>query len=174
MKKNIAYIIIALLSTVVVSCTKDADVDAVEKKLPPMSISSFGLAPNLTSPFANTNTLNFVFGASTTNTETGTFDLAFYETAVVNKVTVYTFADSIHFEKWSGKDATEAFTIGAKNIPTTYPNTSVYQGTITWKLNATKFLSGKKYSVRAYIRPKGVTSTYTPYQLKIDNLITIK
>lgn len=168
MKRNIAYTFIVLIVMAIASCTKDAPVADIEQKLPPMAISSFGLSPQLTGPFLNTNTLTFVFGASTTNTQPGSFDLAFYETNVVNKVTVYTFTDSVHFDSWKVKGS-----IDAQAVPTTYPNTSVYQGTITWKLNDSKFVAGKKYSVRAYIRPSGNTAAYTPYQLKVDNLLTI-
>ena len=151
------------MSTFFAACTKDANVDEIEKKLPVMSLSSFGISPDLTGPFANSNTISFVFGATASNTEVGAFDYAIYDAAVR--------VDSVHYEKWSGKGVTG---ISVSSVPSTYPNTKVYQGTITYKLDATKYLSGKKYTVKAYMRPAGNTAGYTPYQITVSNLITIK
>lgn len=143
MKKNICTALVFSLGIIVSSCTKDADVEAVSEKLPSIAITSVGLQQVPT--FANTNTIQILFGATTTNVEPGTFDMAWYDGN--------TRVDSLHFASWMSEKPTVAPAVSYTSVPSSYPNTSVYQGSLLVKLNNLTG-GGKKYTLKLYARSK--------------------
>jgi hypothetical protein len=159
MKKKIIYSLIALLSLsfVLTSCKKGNDVVAISKELPAISLSSIGLTQN--GPFPTTSTIQVVFGATTTSTTTGAFDLTILNGSTVVK--------TVHFTSWTGQDATKTHSISYTTQPTAYPNTTVYTGTILLKLSVLGLTSGTTYGVKgtAYNVDGSQTSTFTQASL---------
>lgn len=161
--KHITIAIIAIFTLSIGSCTKKGDIAATEAKLPALQLSSLGYQQS--SPFTTGTILQLTFGATATNTATGAFDIEVYETTVTGTTaapitTLTALTQTIHFNKWSGYDASTpatysttnvvgtAGTISSTAVPTTYSNTSVYQGQVLIRLN--KLTSNKTYSVKAY------------------------
>jgi len=148
-----------LLTLTMFSCTKKADIEGIEPKLPKLQLSSLGYQQ--VSPFVISNTvLQLNFGATTTNTATGAFKVE-----ILNGTTVIKTVD---FASWSGKDASSTSTTTNHTIaytlqPTTYPNTNVYGGTINLKLSLLGLTNGGTYGVRAtaYNADKSINSAIT-------------
>lgn len=147
MKRNIKLILIAF-TLIVASCTKKADVDAIEPKLPAIKLSSLGIQQS--SPFSTATILQVNFGATTTNTKTGKFTVEILNGTSANSPVFKT----ITFSTWSGKDDTSVGTINNHSIsyvlePTTYANTNIYGGSILLKLSVLGLTPGTVYSLRA-------------------------
>ncbi|MFD0764723.1 hypothetical protein ACFQZI_07640 [Mucilaginibacter lutimaris] len=173
MKKYINIVLAALVTLTVFSCTKKADVDAIEPKLPAIQLSSLGyqqVGPFIISG-STANYLQVNFGATLTNQQTGAFKLEFYEQQPAAGTPPVTPApvlkSTVNFTSWNGNDVTSTpavpatettpakaavvvHTISAVEQSTTYPNTLVYAGTITLKLSSLGLTVGKTYNVKAY------------------------
>lgn len=156
MRKYINIVLAAVVTLTMFSCTKKADVEGIEPKLPIIKLSSFGYQQ--VGPFVVTgttaNTLLINFGATLTKQETGAFKLEVLDGTTATSPVIST----VNFASWNGYDATSnpsgtpsviVHTITATPQETTYPNTSVLAGTILLKLNAMGLAAGKTYSVRA-------------------------
>nr|WP_157536446.1 hypothetical protein [Mucilaginibacter sp. L294] len=164
MRKYINIVLAALVTLTVFSCTKKADVEGIEPKLPAIKLSSLGyqqVGPFIISG-TTANTLLINFGATLTNEQTGAFKLEILEqqpavgTPPVTPPPV--LKTTINFASWNGYDDTSTptatpavivHTITATPQSTTYPNTSVLAGTILLKLSAMGLTAGKTYTVRA-------------------------
>ncbi|MFA6247376.1 MAG: hypothetical protein WC615_10575 [Mucilaginibacter sp.] len=170
MRKYINIVLAALVTLTMFSCTKKADVAAIEPKLPAIKLSSFGyqqVGPFIIS--GNTaNTLLINFGATLTNQETGAFKLEILDGTTATSTVIKT----INFASWNGYDDTSnpsatpaviVHTITATPQTTTYPNTSVLAGTILLKLSTMGLTAGKTYSVRAtaYNKDGSQSSVFT-------------
>ncbi|WP_462266012.1 hypothetical protein [Mucilaginibacter sp.] len=160
--KIIKYIFTALVAVTtlgITSCTKKADVDTTETKLPALQLSSLGYQQS--SPFTTSTILQLQFGATTTNVAPGKFTVEFINTTAPAVV-----VSTATFNSWSGYDATYVpavpatattaakaavinHTISYTLQPTTYYNTQVYSGLINLKLSALGLVSGNTYTVRA-------------------------
>jgi hypothetical protein len=159
MKKNIIMTLMMLLTLAMFSCTKKADIEGIEPKLPKLQLSSLGYQQ--VSPFAvATTVLQLNFGATTTNTATGAFKVDILSGSTVIK--------TVDFASWSGKDISSTgttinHTIAYTLQPTTYPNTNVYGGTINLKLSLLGLTNGVTYGVRAtaYNADKSINSVIT-------------
>jgi hypothetical protein len=170
MRKYINIVLAAVVTLTMFSCTKKADVGAIEPKLPAIKLSSLGYQQ--VGPFTITgntaNTLLVNYGATLTNEQTGAFKLEFLEVqATVGGVTPPpVLVKTVDFAAWNGNDNTSTpavpatpttpaiaavvvHTITATPQTTTYPNTSVIAGTILLKLSALGLTAGKTYTVRA-------------------------
>jgi hypothetical protein len=148
MKKYISIALLAVLTFAVSSCTKKADLEAIEPKLPSLQLSSLGYQQS--SPFTTGTTLQLNFGATATNTPIGAFKLEVFSGTSVTGTPVKT----VNFVKWSGKDDTSTATVTNHTIsyvlePTNYPNTNIYGGTILLKLSVLGLVSSTTYSVKA-------------------------
>lgn len=170
MKKYIGAALIGLLSITMFSCKKDSDVAAIEEKLPGVQLSSIGL--QTTGPLTTSSVIQLTFGATLTKLTPAAFDLELYDNTTATQVLTQT----IHFNSWSGFDSTTPTTtppttlvgtlatIAFTNPVTTYPNTTIYNGTILLKLN--KLVAGKYYTVKGYARTTdGQVSTFTVTKL---------
>jgi len=178
MRKYINIILVAVVTLTMFGCTKDADVAGIEPKLPAIQLSSFGYQQ--VGPFLITgntaNTLLINFGATTTNLESGAFKLEILDGTTATSTVIKT----VDFASWNGNDATSTpavpatgttpakaavvvHTISYTAQETTYPNTTVYGGSILLKLNALGLASGKTYSVRAtaYSKDGAKSSVFT-------------
>lgn len=155
MKKYISAIIIAFTVVTIVSCEKKVNVNAVSATLPGIQLSSVGM--NTPGPYVlpaatstTPNAIQILYGATTTNKSTGVFDLYVYDSAAPTVVVT-----TLHFASWSSADSFNANSFGAiayYNVPSTYPNTTIYQGGILLKYGGTKgapLISGKSYNVTA-------------------------
>jgi len=143
----------------VVSCTKAVDVNAVSAILPGLQLSSVGMVTPgpYVLPTSGTSTIQIVFGATTTGKSTGAFDVAITDvTASPNVVAL-----NMHFNSWTSNDsfnATSAGSISFVTVPSSYPNTTIYQGSIIVKYGtASPFVTGHLYTVKA----TAYTSDYT-------------
>jgi len=158
MRKYIGAIIIALTTMTMVSCDKAVDVAAVSSILPGIAVSSLGMftAGPYALPASGTSTIQIVFGASTTNKTAGAFDVFIYDAA-----TPTVLAETLHFNSWQSNDtfnATSGGSISYVNVASSYPNTTIYQGSIIVKYTATApFVTGHQYNVKII----GYTSDYT-------------
>ncbi len=134
-----------LLTLTMFSCTKKADIEGIEPKLPALQLSSLGFQQ--VSPFViSTTVLQLNFGATTTKTATGAFKVEILSGSTVIK--------AVNFAKWTGKDdlstgTTTNHTIGYTLQSSTYPNTNVYAGTINLKLSVLGLAPNTTYGVRA-------------------------
>jgi hypothetical protein len=165
MKKYISITLLALFTLAVSSCTKKADVEAIEPKLPALQISSLGYQQ--TGPFTTGTTLQLNFGATATKTEVGTFKLEIFNGTAVTGTPIKT----VTFNKLSGNDDTSTdkvinHTINYVLQPTSYPNTNIFGGTINLKLSLLGLTAGGTYSVRATITES--TTTGTPKTASIN------
>jgi hypothetical protein len=159
MRKNIIMTLMMLLTLAMFSCTKKADIEGIEPKLPVLQLSSLGYQQ--VSPFVISNTvLQLNFGATTTNTATGAFKIEILNGSTVIK--------TVDFANWTGKDASSTGTVTNHTIayslqPSTYPNTNVYAGTINLKLSLLGLANGSTYGVRAtaYNADKSKSSVIT-------------
>lgn len=154
MKRYITLVLTAVITLGMFSCTKEANVEAIEPNLPSIQLSSLGTQQ--LSPLAiATSTLVLNFGATTTKSETAAFKLEFYAaTSATGPI-----AKTINFASWSGSDdAAGGHTISYVLLPTSYPNTKVYGGTINLKLSTMGLVSGRTYTVRAYAYKVGSTT----------------
>lgn len=148
--KYISTVFSALIILSVTSCTKKADVDVTETKLPVLQVSSLGYQQS--SPFVISNTiLQLSFGATTTNLSTGKFTVEVFNGTAISATSVP--VKTVTFNSWSGKDATSTATVTNHSIsymlqPTTYPNTNVYSGSILLKLSLLGLVNSGTYSVR--------------------------
>ncbi len=146
--KYISTVFIALIILSVTSCTKKADVDVTEAKLPAIQLSSLGYQQS--SPFVISNTiLQLSFGATTTNLATGKFTVEVFNGTAATGTPV----KIVTFNSWSGTDVTSTLTVTNHSIgyilqPTTYPNTKVYSGNILLKLSLLGLVNAGTYSVR--------------------------
>ncbi len=188
MKKYISALIIAITAMTVVSCTKAVDVNAVSAILPGIQLSSVGMVtpgpyalpplPTSSNP-TPVNTIQIVFGATTTNKLTGTFDVNIYDASVkpANSVVVQT----LHFNTWTGNDSANAPSLGSisyTTVPSSYPNTTIYQGSIIVKIPAVSptyptgspLVSGKTYNVIVNARSSDAILS----SLTVNNLFTIQ
>ncbi|MGI4022422.1 MAG: hypothetical protein ACRYFA_13025 [Janthinobacterium lividum] len=162
--KYISTVFTAIILLSITSCTKKADVDVTEAKLPPIQVSSLGYQQS--SPFVVSNTiLQLYFGATTTNLATGKFTVEVFSGTTVTGTPVKT----VTFNSWSGNDATSTATVTNHTIsytaqPTTYNNTTVYSGNILLKLSLLGLTTGgTTYSVRVtgYSADGTKTSAFT-------------
>lgn len=148
--KYISTVFSAVIILSVTSCTKKADVDVTETKLPAIQVSSLGYQQS--SPFVISNTiLQLSFGATTTNLSTGKFTVEVFNSTSISATSVP--VKIVTFNSWSGKDATSTATVTNHSIsymlqPTTYPNTNVYSGSILLKLSLLGLVNSGTYSVR--------------------------
>ena len=163
MKKYITIVCLALLTSVMFSCKKDADIAATESKLPAIQLSSLGynqvgpftiaaVSATPTTPATVATILQVYFGATTTNTKTGKFTLEFFDGTSVSATAVP--VKVVTFSSWTGKDDSSVgtatnHTIAYTLMPTTYQNTQVYGGNMLIKLGLLGLTAGKTYSVRA-------------------------
>jgi hypothetical protein len=168
MKKYLSGLLLALIAITSFSCKK-VDVVAVEALLPAIQVSSLGMFTE--APYATTATVQLVFGATTSKKNIGVFDVFIYDAAAPTVV-----VETLHFATWNSFDSTTpngatVGTLGAISVtplPTTYPNTIAYQGSILLKLN--KLTSGKSYTVKITgSTDDGFTSSYT-----VKSLFTIQ
>jgi len=174
MKKYIGAFIIALTTIMMVSCDKKADVDAVAATLPGIQLSSVGMfttgpyaLPVPTSTVPNPiNTIQVIFGATTTNKTPGVFDV------VITDVTTSTVTttETLHFPSWNSADnanTPSAGSISFATVPNGYPNTTVYQGSIILKYGATTpFVTGHIYTVKCTASASdATTSVFTQAKL---------
>jgi len=151
MKKYISAFIIAIATMTMVSCDKAVDVNAVSAILPGLQLSSLGMFT--TGPYAiptsGTSTIQVVFGATTTNKTTGAFDVVITDVSVTPNVV----AETLHFNSWTSNDSfntPSAGSISYTTVPSSYPNTTIYQGSIILKYGATTpFISTHQYTVKA-------------------------
>jgi len=151
MRKYISAFAIALTAISLGSCTKAVDVAAVSALLPGIQLSSVGMLT--TGPYAipasGTSTIQVVFGATTTNKSTGAFDVVITDVSVTPNVT----AETLHFNSWTSNDSFNTPSAGSISytlVPSTYPNTSIYQGSILLKYGtAAPFITGHQYTVKA-------------------------
>ncbi|MES2266129.1 MAG: hypothetical protein V4520_05190 [Bacteroidota bacterium] len=169
MKKYINIVLAALVTLTMFSCTKKADVDAIEPKLPSIKLSSLGYQQS--GPFvisgSSANTLLINFGATLTSQETGAFKLEILEGSTV--------VSTVNFASWNGYDATSitnpvppaskvlVHSISAVPQETTYKNTTVLAGTILLKLSSLGLTAGKTYGARAtaYNKDASLNSVFT-------------
>jgi len=148
MKKYISAFVIAIMAITIVSCDKKVDVVGVAAILPPLELSSLGMSTE--GPYPITSTVQILFGATTTNKTPGVFDVNIYDAAAPTVL-----VETLHFNSWSGFDSTTPAgattgTLGSISytaIPTSYPNTIAYQGSILLKLS--KLVSAHTYNVTA-------------------------
>jgi hypothetical protein len=167
MKKYISAFAIAMIAITMVSCVKKVDVTGVAAILPPLELSSIGMSTE--GPYPLASTVQVLFGATTTNKTPGAFDVSIYDAA-----TPTILAETIHFTSWSGPDSTSPAgattgtlgTISYVAIPTSYPNTIAYQGSILIKLS--KLASGHTYNVTA--KASVTDATVTPITLTVKSL----
>ncbi len=162
MKKYIIAFM-ALLTTAMLSCKKEADVAGTEAKLPAIQLSSLGytqvgpftianVSATPTTPATVATILQINFGATTTNVKPGKFTLEFFDGTSISGSSIP--VKTVTFNSWMGKDDTSAgsttnHTITYTLLPTTYQNTSIYGGSMAIKLGLLGLLPGKTYSVRA-------------------------
>lgn len=152
MKKYISIALLAILTLSISSCTKDADVAALEAKLPALQLSSLGYQQ--AGPFAiATTVLQLNFGATSTGISTGAFKIEILNGTTATSPVIKT----VNFPSWNGKDDSVVAATGP-NGPhsisytlqnTTYPTTNVYAGSILLKLSSLGLASATTYSVRA-------------------------
>lgn len=152
MKKNILIALMAVLTFTMLSCQKDADVVAIEAKLPALQLSSLGYQQ--AGPFTvPTTVLQLSFGATATNTPVGAFKIeVFTGTAATG-----TPLRVVNFPSWSGKDDSVLsgttpngpHSISFTLSDSTYPGTNVYAGTILLKLSSLGVVANGTYTVRA-------------------------
>jgi hypothetical protein len=190
-KKYIGAFIISLTTvTMISSCTKQVDVQAVSALLPGIQLSSVGMftsGPYALPPLPSTSTptpvnvIQVVFGASTTNKGTGAIDVVIYDASVkpANSVPV----ETLHFNSWSSNDTFNTPSLGSVSyttIPSEYPNTTIYQGSILLKIPAVSptypagspLLSGKTYNVKITIGSSDATPVTS--SITTSNLFTIQ
>jgi len=168
MKKYITIVFMALMTSVMFSCKKDADVAGTEAKLPAIQLSSLGynqISPftiaaasaTPTTPATVATILQIYFGATTTNKKPGKFTLEFFDGTSIGATAIP--VKTVTFNSWSGYDDTSDPTkkptallnhsISFTLQPTTYQNTNVYGGSMLIKLGLLGLTAGKTYSVRA-------------------------
>ncbi len=176
MKKYISAVIIALTTLTMVSCEKKVDVNAVSATLPGLKLSSLGMSTpgpySLPTSTTVPNVIQILFGATTTNKSTGVFDVFIYDSAAPTVVVA-----TLHFASWAAVDSFSSVnsfgSIGYTNVPSTYPNTTIYQGSILLKYGSTKgaaLLTGKSYNVTATASSSdGIKST-----VSVTKLFTIQ
>jgi hypothetical protein len=176
MKKYISIALLALLTISFSSCTKEADVAGIEAKLPTLQLSSLGYQQ--TGPFAvATTVLQLNFGATSTGISTGAFKVEILNGTAANSPVIKT----VNFPSWNGKDDSVLITPGnVLNGPhsiaytlqdTTYPNTSIYAGTILLKLSSLGLAATSTYSVRATALNSDGTKTSVITQLSFFKTI---
>jgi len=176
MKKYISIALLALLTLSISSCTKDADVVAIESKLPSLQLSSLGYQQ--ASPFTiPTTVLQLNFGATSTGISTGAFKIEILNGTAATSPVIKT----VNFPSWTGKDDSVIITPGnVLNGPhsisytlqnTTYPSTNVYAGSILLKLSALGLTAGGTYSVRATALSADGTKTSVITQLSFFKTI---
>ena len=162
MKKYIIAFM-ALLSSTMFSCKKEADVAGTEAKLPAIQLSSLGytqLSPftlvtanaTATTPATVATILQINFGATLTGKNPGKFTLEFFDGTSIGATAIP--VKTVTFNSWSGKDDTSTSTVTNHTIsytllPTTYQNTKIYGGSMLIKLGLLGLTAGKTYSVRA-------------------------
>ncbi|MDB5031432.1 hypothetical protein [Mucilaginibacter sp.] len=170
MKKYISACIIALTTiTMVSSCKKAVDVVAVGALLPGLQLSSVGMqtsGPYVIPTGTTVNTIQVLFGATTTGKNPGAFDVT------ITDATTNAVVETLHFASWTSNDSFGATSMGSisyTTVPSSYPNTTIYQGSIILKYTATTpFVTGKTYTVKAVASSSGspaVTSTITVAKL---------
>ena len=190
MRKYINIVLAALVTLTTFSCTKKADVDGIEPKLPAIQLSSLGYQQ--VGPFtiagSTANTLLINFGATLTNQQTGAFKLELLEQQpTVGGVTPPpVLKATVNFASWNGNDDTSTpfvpavpatpttpaipakaavivHTITATPQPTTFKNTQALAGTILLKLSALGLTAGKTYTARAtaYNKDGSKSSVFT-------------
>lgn len=150
--KHISTLFTAIFILIITSCTKKADVDVTETKLPAIQLSSLGYQQS--SPFVISNTiLQLAFGATTTNLSTGKFTVEVFSGTTIAATSVP--VKTVTFNSWSGNDITSTttplvtnHTISYMSQSTTYSNTKVYSGSILLKLSLLGLTAGNTYSVR--------------------------
>jgi len=167
MKRNVLIIALAAILSVTSSCTKKVDVVAVSAILPGLQLSSLGMftsGPYVLPTGSTVNTIQVLFGATTTNKSTGVFDV------VISNSTTNAVVETLHFPTWTSNDTfntTSAGSISYTTVPSEYPNTTIYQGSIILKYTATvPFATGQTYTVKATASSAdGATSVLTVAKL---------
>ncbi len=177
MKKYISAVLLALTAITMVSCEKKVDVNAVSAILPGIQLSSLGMStpgpyvlPAATS--TTPNVIQILFGATTTNKTSGAFDIYVYDAAAPTVVVA-----TLHFPAWTlavdNFNTNSLGSISYANVPSTYPNTKIYQGSILFKYGGTKgalLVSGKQYNVTA----TASSADGTKSTVSVTRLITIQ
>ncbi len=168
MKKK-SFLSLLLVGLLFSSCTKNNDYikAELEKALPPIELTSLGLMLQV-GPFLQTDVIRVTFGGALTQSEAGTFDVAWYD---VPSSGAAKLVDSVHFNAWTetagASNANNA--IATTNIPTSYPNTNSFSGNLLLRL--TKLPAGNKsYTLRAYARTKDNKLA----MVSVSRLVTIK
>ena len=159
---------IALITSAMFSCKKEADVAGTEAKLPAIQLSSLGytqlspftiaaVAATPTTPSTVATILQINFGATLTNKKPGKFTLEFFDGTSIGATAVP--VKTVTFSSWSGYDDTSDPTkkptavlnhsISFTLLPTTYQNTGIYGGSMLIKLGLLGLTANKTYSVRA-------------------------
>ena len=163
MKKYIIIAFMALITSAMLSCKKEADIAGTEAKLPAIQLSSLGynqvgpfnitaVSATPTTPATVATILQLNFGATTTNKATGKFTLEFFDGTTIGSTAIP--VKTVTFDSWIGKDNTSTSTVTNHTItytllPTTYSNTNIYGGTMLIKLGSLGLSANKMYSVRA-------------------------
>lgn len=168
MKKYITIAFMALLTSAMFSCKKEADVAGTEAKLPAIQLSSLGYnqvgpftiaaaSATPTTPAAIATILQISFGATLTDKTPGKFTLEFFEGTSISGTAVP--VKTVTFNSWSGYDDTSDpakkptpvlnHSINYTLQPTTYQKTNIYGGTMAVKLGLLGLSANKTYSVRA-------------------------
>ena len=163
MKRYLTLVLIAMTTFGMFSCTKKADLAAIEPNLPSIQLSSLGTTQS--GPVTvGSGTLVLNFGATTTNSTPAAFKLEFYAATSATGA----IAKTVNFAAWNGSDdAGAGHTISYVLEPTGYANTQVYGGTINLKVSSLGLVSGKVYSVKAYAYKSGST---TPSTITVTSL----
>lgn len=166
--KKILYTVIAG-SLLLASCTKDNEnvKTELEKALPVIELTSMGLLQQA-GPFAQADAIQVTFGGAITKAEPGAFDFAWYDAPSSGAPTRI---DSVHFDSWNvtAGTATGNNSVTTTLLPTTYPNTSAYSGTLVLKLS--KLPAGNKsYTLRLYARTKDSKMA----TVSVSKFITVK
>lgn len=168
MKKYINIALTSLLALTMFSCTKKADIEGIEPKLPNLQLSSLGYQQS--SPFSLNTVLQLNFGA-TAKVPVGKF--------VIEVLDGNTVVSTVTFPAWSGNDATSTTTPLVVNHSisyvlqdTNYPNTQVYSGAILLKLSKLNLVSGKVYGIRATAYAATGTLVSTMTQASFFKIVT--
>jgi len=198
MKKYISAIMIALTAITITSCDKKVDVAAVSAILPGIELSSVGMLtpgpyvlPSLptTSVPTPVNTIQVVYGGSTTNKAPGAIDVFITDSSVksVGGAPIPP-TETLHFNSWIGNDSFNAISYGTASyitVPSEYPNTTIYQGSIILKIPAVSptyplgspLLSGKTYNVKVVLYSSDyttATASTTSSSFTVNSLFAIQ
>jgi len=198
MKKYISAVIIALTAIMMTSCDKAVDVNAVSAILPGIQLSSVGMLtagpyvlpslPTASVP-APVNTIQVIYGGSTTNKTPGAIDVFITDSSLKSIANApIPPTQTLHFNSWIGNDSfnTPSYaTASYTTVPSEYPGTVIYQGSIILKIPAVSptypagspFVTGKTYNVKVVLYSSdytAATSSTTSSSFTVNSLFAIQ